>query len=99
MIASGTTFSGRSASPRLDLPDKFNAALGVSYPLVAEHEGRRKAAAGGAHPNQGIAAQYQHRLAALIDAMHAETPAIINLSAASPHSPGACSRPTFTAGR
>ncbi len=39
------------------------------------------------HPNLGIAAQYQRKLAALIDAMHPEMLAIINLSAASPHRP------------
>jgi hypothetical protein len=74
--------------------------LGVSHPLIAEDakpSGGQLLAA--LHPNQGMAAQYQRRLAALIDAMHAEMLAIINLSAASPHSPCACSRPPFMAGR
>ena len=66
----------------------------VSYPLIAEDAkppgGQLLAAL---HPNLGIAAQYQRKLAALIDAMHAEMLAIINLSATSPHSPRACSRP------
>jgi hypothetical protein len=66
----------------------------ISYPLIAEDAkppgGQLLAAL---HPNLGIAARYPRKLAALIDAMHAEMLAIINLSAASPHSPRACSRP------
>jgi hypothetical protein len=86
--------------PRVPTPSDLTyrtgsiAPLWVSYPRIAEDAkppgGQLLAAL---HPNLGIAAQYQRKLAALIDAMHPEMLAIINLSAVSPHRSRAPARP------